>query len=134
MSEGDQLFGKALLSVDSLILKHAHDGIGYIHDFKVMGLGQFGAAPGGKIEVANLLTQDSPLYNGIVKRDMQRAGGRFPENRAGNHFPAAVKKVVADNDDGVGNAIHFENVALFDRLHHHTSLPTGSAAGSSSER
>ena len=97
----------------SLVFKHAHDGVGDIHDLKIMDLTEFGVMSGGEIEIADLFAQDKAIDYGIAQCNVQRAGNGLFKNRAGDDPAAFVEEVVADNDNGMGYAVYFEQIALF---------------------
>ena len=77
------------------VLEHAHNGVGDIHDVKVVCGGQLGEAARGEVQIADLLAQHITFYFRLPQLDMQRAGSGFFQDRADDGPPALVEVIVA---------------------------------------
>ena len=58
---------------DSLILQHADNRIGDVHDVEIMRLCQFAPAAAAQVQIPDLLTQHDTFYRTILQLDGEKA-------------------------------------------------------------
>ena len=94
---------------DSLILQHADNRIGDVHDVEIMRLRQFAPAAAAQVQIPDLFAQHDAFNLRILQRNMQRPRRRCFDDRTGNDHAAPVEVIVADHDDRIVLPVRLSN-------------------------
>ena len=86
---------------DSLILQHADNRIGDVHDVEIMRLRQFAPAAAAQVQIPDLFAQHDTFYRRILQRNVQRPRSRCFDDRTGDDHATPIEVIVADHDNGM---------------------------------